>query len=86
MHARWSLDILQILQVIMQLFIKCFLQTFSHFTGVEMFHQVLDRAEAGDQLGALVRALKRDELRRGQILAKPGTISMHNHFTAQVLI
>ena len=52
--------------------------------GVEMFHQTLDRAEAGDQLGALIRGLKRDELRRGHILAKPGTISMHNHFTAQV--
>jgi len=49
-----------------------------------MFHQTLDRAEAGDQLGALIRGLKRDEVRRGHILAKPGTISMHNHFTAQV--
>jgi len=49
-----------------------------------MFHQILDRAEAGDQLGALVRSLKRDEIRRGHILAKPGTISMHNHFAAQV--
>ena len=49
-----------------------------------MFHQTLDRAEAGDQLGALIRGLKRDELRRGHILAKPGSISMHNHFEAQV--
>jgi len=55
-------------------------------TGIEMFHQMLDRAEAGDQLGALVRSLKRDELRRGQILAKPGTISMHNQFAAQVYL
>jgi len=55
-------------------------------TGIEMFHQMLDRAEAGDQLGALVRSLKRDELRRGHILAKPGTISMHNHFAAQVYL
>jgi elongation factor Tu len=55
-------------------------------TGVEMFHQTLDRAEAGDQLGALIRSLKRDELRRGHILAKPGSISMHNHFSAQVYL
>jgi len=55
-------------------------------TGVEMFHQTLDRAEAGDQLGALVRGLKRDEIRRGHVLAKPGTISMHNHFVAQVYL
>lgn len=55
-------------------------------TGIEMFHQMLDRAEAGDQLGALVRGLKRDDLRRGHILAKPGTITMHNHFTAQVYL
>ncbi|ESO10425.1 hypothetical protein HELRODRAFT_186271 [Helobdella robusta] len=56
----------------------------STITGVEMFHQTLDRAEAGDQMGALLRGLKRDELRRGQVLAKPGTITMHNHFGAQV--
>lgn len=54
--------------------------------GVEMFHQTLDRAEAGDQLGALVRGLKRDDIRRGHVLAKPGTVSMHNHFAAQVVI
>jgi len=50
-----------------------------------MFHQMLDRAEAGDQVGALIRGIKRDDVRRGQILAKPGTISMHNHFAAQVV-
>lgn len=53
-------------------------------TGVEMFHQMLDRAEAGDQVGALIRGVKRDDVRRGHILAKPGTISMHNHFQAQI--
>jgi len=50
-----------------------------------MFHQMLDRAEAGDQVGALIRGIKRDDVRRGQIVAKPGTISMHNHFAAQVV-
>ena len=52
--------------------------------GVEMFNQTLDRAEAGDQIGALIRGIKRDDIRRGQVLAKPGTVSMHNHFAAQV--
>jgi len=51
--------------------------------GIEMFHQLLDRAEAGDQLGALVRGLKRQDLKRGHIVAKPNTINMHNHFKAQ---
>jgi len=54
--------------------------------GVEMFHQTLDRAEAGDQMGALLRGIKRDDIRRGHVVAKPGTVSMHNHFAAQVVI
>ncbi|XP_074643661.1 elongation factor Tu-like [Tubulanus polymorphus] len=53
-------------------------------TGVEMFHQTLDRAEAGDQLGALVRGIKRHELRRGHVLAKPGSTKLHNNFEAKV--
>ena len=52
--------------------------------GIEMFHQLLDRAEAGDQLGALVRGVKREDVRRGHVLAKAGSISLHNKFTAQV--
>jgi len=52
-------------------------------TGIEMFHQLLDKAEAGDQLGALVKGVKRDQLRRGMIITKPGSLKMHNHFTAQ---
>jgi len=50
-----------------------------------MFNQTLDRAEAGDQLGALIRGIKRGDVRRGHVLAKPGTVSMYNHFTAQVV-
>jgi len=53
-------------------------------TGVEMFHQLLDRAEAGDQVGALIRGIKREKVRRGMILCKPGSIKQHNHFNAQV--
>ena len=49
-----------------------------------MFHQMLDKAEAGDQVGALIRGLKRGDVRRGQVLAKPGSINMCNRFKAQV--
>jgi elongation factor Tu len=55
-------------------------------TGIEMFKKQLERAEAGDQLGALIRSIKRDELRRGLVLGKPGSMSMHNHFEAQIYL
>ncbi|XP_071489319.1 elongation factor Tu, mitochondrial-like [Diadema antillarum] len=55
-------------------------------TGLEMFHKMLDQGEAGDQMGALVRNVKRDEIRRGMIMAKPGVLSANNHFKAQVYI
>lgn len=55
-------------------------------TGVEMFRKLLDKAEAGDQVGALLRGLKRDDIRRGQVLAKPGAVEMYNHFSAQVYL
>lgn len=48
-------------------------------TGIEMFHQLLDQAQAGDQLGVLVRGVKRDEIRRGMVLCKPGTHKMNDH-------
>ena len=51
-----------------------------------MFHQLLERAEAGDQMGALLRGLKKTDVRRGMILTKPGTLKMHNNFDAQVSI
>lgn len=53
-------------------------------TGIEMFHQILEEAHAGDQLGALVRGLKRDEIRRGMVMCKPGTMKAHDHVEAQV--
>ena len=49
-----------------------------------MFCQSLDKSEAGDQVGALVRTLKREDIKRGMILSKPGTVNMYNHFNAQV--
>ena len=49
-----------------------------------MFHKLLDRGEAGDNLGALVRGLKRDEIRRGMVLCAPGTVKSHTKFEAQV--
>lgn len=58
----------------------------STVTGIEMFHQILSEAHAGDQLGALVRGLKRDEIKRGMIMCKPGTIKAHDHIEAQVYI
>ena len=55
-------------------------------TGVEMFHKLLDQAEAGDNIGALLRGIQRNEIERGQVLAKPGTIHPHTHFIGQVYV
>ena len=55
-------------------------------TGVEMFHKLLDYAEAGDNIGALLRGIQRNEIERGQVLAKPGTIHPHTHFIGQVYV
>ena len=55
-------------------------------TGVEMFRKLLDQALAGDNIGALLRGVKRDEVERGQVLAKPGTITPHTKFKAEVYI
>jgi len=55
-------------------------------TGVEMFRKLLDRGEAGDNVGALLRGVKREEVQRGQVLAKPGSITPHTHFKAQVYV
>ena len=55
-------------------------------TGVEMFRKLLDYAEAGDNIGALLRGVAREEIERGQVLAKPGTIKPHTKFTAQVYV
>lgn len=58
----------------------------SVITGIEMFHQILEEAHAGDQLGALVRGVKRDDIRRGMIMGKPGTIKVHDHLEAQIYL
>src|SRR3989338_4946010 len=55
-------------------------------TGVEMFNKTLDNAQAGDNAGALLRGTKREEVERGQVLAKPGTITPHTEFEGQVYI
>ena len=49
-----------------------------------MFHQILEESQAGDQLGALVRGIKRDDIRRGMVMAKPGTMKAHDNLEAQV--
>ncbi|AQS53836.1 Elongation factor Tu [Jeotgalibaca dankookensis] len=58
----------------------------STVTGVEMFRKLLDYAEAGDNIGALLRGVQRDDIQRGQVLAKPGTITPHTKFTAEVYV
>ncbi|XP_077533643.1 mitochondrial translation elongation factor Tu 1 [Haemaphysalis longicornis] len=58
----------------------------STITGIETYHKILEEAQAGDQLGALVRGLKRDDLRRGMVVAKPGTVKQHDRFEAQVYV
>ena len=55
-------------------------------TGIEMFRKLLDEAEAGDNVGTLLRGVQRNEIERGQVLAKPGTITPHTKFTAQVYV
>ena len=55
-------------------------------TGVEMFRKILDQAEAGDNIGVLLRGIQRTDIERGQVLAKPGSIHPHTKFTAQVYV
>ena len=53
-------------------------------TGVEMFRKILDSGRAGDNVGILLRGIKREEIQRGQVLAKPGTIKPHSKFEAEI--
>jgi len=55
-------------------------------TGVEMFRKLLDQGEAGDNIGALVRGVKREDVERGQVLAKPGTCTPHTNFESEVYV
>jgi elongation factor Tu len=55
-------------------------------TGVEMFRKLLDQGEAGDNIGALIRGVGRDEVERGQVLAKPGSIKPHTDFQSEVYV
>jgi elongation factor Tu len=55
-------------------------------TGVEMFRKLLDQGQAGDNVGVLLRGTKREEVERGQVLAKPGTITPHTKFTAEIYV
>ena len=55
-------------------------------TGIEMFRKMLDEAFAGDNIGALLRGVNRDEIQRGQCLVKPGSVKCHSKFTAQVYV
>ena len=55
-------------------------------TGIEMFRKLLDQAQAGDNIGALLRGVQRTDIQRGQCLVKPGSVKCHNNFTAQVYV
>ncbi len=55
-------------------------------TGIEMFRKLLDEAQAGDNIGALLRGIKREDIERGQVLCKPGSVTCHKKFTAQVYV
>jgi elongation factor Tu len=55
-------------------------------TGVEMFRKLLDQAEAGDNIGVLLRGVQRNEIERGQVLAKPGSIHPHTHYMGRVYV
>ena len=55
-------------------------------TGIEMFRKLIDEAQAGANIGALLRGINRDQIERGQVLAKPGTVTCHKKFTAQVYV
>ena len=55
-------------------------------TGVEMFHKLLDQGQAGDNIGTLLRGIKKEDVERGQVLAKPGTITPHKKFSAEVYV
>ena len=55
-------------------------------TGVEMFQKLLDQGEAGDNVGCLLRGIERDDIERGQVLAKPGSITPHTKFVAEVYV
>jgi elongation factor Tu len=55
-------------------------------TGVEMFQKLLDQGQAGDNIGALLRGIKREDVERGQVLAKPGSITPHTHFKGEVYV
>jgi len=58
----------------------------TNITGVEMFHKTLEVAQAGDQLGALIKGVKRDDIRRGMVMCKPGTMKAHDHVKTQVYV
>jgi len=55
-------------------------------TGVEMFRKLLDQGQAGDNVGILLRGTKREEVERGQVLCKPGSVKPHTHFTAEIYV
>jgi elongation factor Tu len=58
----------------------------STITGVEMFRKILDRGEAGDNVGLLLRGVDKEQIKRGMVICKPGTVTPHTHFKAEVYV
>jgi elongation factor Tu len=58
----------------------------STITGVEMFRKILDRGEAGDNVGLLLRGVDKEQIKRGMVIVKPGTVTPHTHFKAEVYV
>ena len=58
----------------------------STITGVEMFRKILDRGEAGDNVGLLLRGIEKEAIRRGMVICKPGTITPHTNFKAEIYV
>ena len=58
----------------------------STITGVEMFRKILDRGEAGDNVGILLRGIQKEDIKRGMVICKPGSVKPHDHFKAEVYI
>jgi translation elongation factor EF-Tu-like GTPase len=83
-HPSRPIIIVTVLDECLKTSVKVVIVTFISI-GIEMFHQILEEAHAGDQLGALVRGIKREDIRRGMVMCKPGSVKAQDHIEAQVI-
>jgi translation elongation factor EF-Tu-like GTPase len=81
------LDIIKLVKVLLEVKNRMCIQNLinkSLIKGLEMFHQTIDQAQPGDQLGILLKNIRREDVRRGVFVGKPGSLKMHNKFDCQV--